>query len=208
MAAALVGPAAAQGDAARGEYLAKAGGCVACHTESGENAVRFAGGPRPEDPFRHLLRPEHHAASAGRHRALDRGRLRARDARRAASGRRELLSAFPYPSYTLITDADLRDLWSYLRALPPSEKANRPHELDFPFGWRFLVSPWKWLFFTPGPFAPDPQATPEVNRGAYLVRALGHCGECHHAAQRPRRLGPRPASRRGAAGRTGSASRT
>lgn len=179
LAAALVGPAAAQGDAARGEYLAKAGGCVACHTESGENAVRFAGGRALKTPFGTFYGPNitpHPQAGIGRWTEADFVRAM-RDGRRPDGA--NYFPAFPYPSYTLITDADLRDLWSYLRALPPSEKANRPHELDFPFGWRFLVSPWKWLFFTPGPFAPDPQATPEVNRGAYLVRALGHCGECH-----------------------------
>ena len=55
----------------------------------------------------------------------------------------------------------------------------RQHDLRFPFGWRFTVTFWKWLFFTPGPFTGIPGATPAVNRGAYLVQALGHCGECH-----------------------------
>ena len=35
------------------------------------------------------------------------------------------------------------------------------------------------LFFTKGPFRPDPHADDAANRGAYLVTALGHCGECH-----------------------------
>jgi mono/diheme cytochrome c family protein len=87
--------------------------------------------------------------------------------------------AFPYPSYTKITDADLRDLWAFLRSLPPSARASKPHELRFPYRWRFLVRGWKWLYFTPGPFAPDPKASATVNRGAYLVQGLGHCGECH-----------------------------
>jgi mono/diheme cytochrome c family protein len=87
--------------------------------------------------------------------------------------------AFPYPSFTKIADADLRDLWAYLRTVPPSNRASRPHELRFPFGWRFAVTFWKWLFFSPGPFAGIPGASPTVNRGAYLVHALAHCGECH-----------------------------
>ena len=48
-----------------------------------------------------------------------------------------------------------------------------------PFGWRFLVPLWKALYFTPGPFRPDPGRSGQWNRGAYLVTALGHCGECH-----------------------------
>jgi mono/diheme cytochrome c family protein len=87
--------------------------------------------------------------------------------------------AFPYPSFTLIADADLRDLWAYLKSLPPSGKPSRAHELRFPFGYRFLVAAWKWVFFSPGRFVDDPGRSRELNRGAYLVRALGHCGECH-----------------------------
>ena len=69
-------------------------------------------------------------------------------------------------------------MWAYLRTLPPSSRASQAHDLRFPFGLRFLVTGWKWLFFTPGPFA-DEARTAVVNRGAYLVEALGHCGECH-----------------------------
>jgi mono/diheme cytochrome c family protein len=87
--------------------------------------------------------------------------------------------AFPYASFTRIADADLRDLWSYLRSLKPAERPSRPHELGFFFRWRFLLVIWKWLFFTPGPFIPEPAKSALLNRGAYLVRALGHCGECH-----------------------------
>jgi mono/diheme cytochrome c family protein len=87
--------------------------------------------------------------------------------------------AFPYPSFTKITDADLKDLWAYLRSLPPSSRASQPHDLRFPFGWRPLLWGWKWLFFKPGAFAPQPGASAELNRGAYLVQALGHCSECH-----------------------------
>jgi len=70
-------------------------------------------------------------------------------------------------------------LWAYLRTLPPSDRANRAHDLRFPFGWRFLVGFWKFLYFEPGPMAPDPSRSAVLDRGAYLVNALGHCGECH-----------------------------
>ncbi|MCL4801972.1 MAG: cytochrome c [Burkholderiales bacterium] len=179
LAAASAGPASAQGDAKRGEYLAKAGGCVACHTEERKDAVRFAGGRALKTPFGTFYGPNitpHADAGIGRWTEADFVRAM-REGRRPDGA--SYFPAFPYPSYTLITDADLRDLWAYLRTLPPSDKASRAHDLDFPFGWRFLVAAWQWLYFTPGPFAPDPQARPAVNRGAYLVRALGHCGECH-----------------------------
>ncbi len=87
--------------------------------------------------------------------------------------------AFPYASFSGMSDADIRDLWAYLRALPASDRANRSHELRFPFGWRWLIIPWKWLFFAPQPVAANPQAGAAPNRGAYIAGALAHCTECH-----------------------------
>ena len=87
--------------------------------------------------------------------------------------------AFPYPSFTKIVDSDLRDLWAYLRTLPPSAQPSKEHDLWFFFGWRWLVTFWKWFFFNPGAFANIAGLSDAANRGAYLVQALGHCGECH-----------------------------
>lgn len=90
-----------------------------------------------------------------------------------------LYPVFPYTSFTKISDADLRDMWAYLRTVPPVAQPNRPHEIRFPFSFRPLLIVWKWLNFTPGPFQPDPAKPAELERGAYLVEALAHCGECH-----------------------------
>ena len=175
---ACVASASAQGDPKRGGYLAKAGGCVGCHT-AGEKDPPFAGGRALKTPFGTFFGPNitpHPQAGIGRWTEAD--FINAIRYGRRPDGA-HYFPAFPYPSFTLIADSDLRDLWAYLRTLPPSNRANQQHELRFPFGWRFLVTGWKWLFFTPGPFATIPGATPVINRGAYLVRALGHCGECH-----------------------------
>ena len=169
----------AQGDARRGEYLAKAAGCVGCHTEAKERAVPYAGGRELKTPFGTFYGPNitpHQSAGLGRWSEADFVRA-IREGLRPDGA--HYFPAFPYPSFTRIADGDLRNLWAYLRSLPPSPRANREHDLRFPFGWRFLVTGWKWLFFTPGALASDPGRKPEVNRGAYLVQALGHCGECH-----------------------------
>ena len=169
----------AQGDAKRGEYLAKAGGCLGCHSEEKERAVPFAGGRALKTPFGTFYGPNitpHPEAGIGRWSEADFTRAM-REGRRPDGS--NYFPAFPYPSFTLITDADLRDLWAYLRSLPPSARQSEPHELGLLYRWRFLVGMWKWLFFTPGPFAPDPGKSAQLNRGEYLVRALGHCGECH-----------------------------
>jgi mono/diheme cytochrome c family protein len=173
------GSACAQGDAKRGQYLAQAGGCLACHTEDNKGATPFAGGRALKTPFGTFYGPNitpDQQAGIGRWTEADFIRAMRYGERRDGSN---YFPAFPYPSFTRITDADLRDLWAYLRTLPPSGRANQAHDLRFPFGWRFPVTIWKWLFFTPGPFADDPAVSPTVNRGAYLVRALGHCSECH-----------------------------
>ena len=86
---------------------------------------------------------------------------------------------FPYPSFTKITDADAQAIKAYLFSLPAVRQANRAHDVSFPFSWRFLQNIWKLLFFTPGPFRPAPERSEAYNRGAYLVTALAHCGECH-----------------------------
>jgi mono/diheme cytochrome c family protein len=169
----------AQGDAKRGEYLAKAGGCLGCHTEEKEKAAPFAGGRALKTPFGTFYGPNitpHPQAGIGSWSEADFARAM-REGRRPDGS--NYFPAFPYPSFTLTTDADLRDLWAYLRSLPPNARQSEPHDLGLLYRWRFLVTPWKWLFFTPGPLAPDPAKSAQLNRGAYLVQALGHCGECH-----------------------------
>lgn len=171
-----------EADARRGEYLAKAAGCLGCHTEKRDNKEGiepYAGGRAIKTPFGTFYGPNltpHPVAGLGRWSEADFLRAMREGVRPDGA---HYFPAFPYPSFTRITDADLRDLWAYLRSLPPSARANQPHELRFPFGWRALVGPWKRLFFSPGAFAGDAVRSPEINRGAYLVQALGHCGECH-----------------------------
>ena len=170
---------AGQGDVKRGEYLAKAGGCLGCHTAAKPGSTPFAGGRELKTPFGTFYGPNitpHPQAGVGRWTEAD-FRRAMREGRRPDGA--NYFPAFPYPSFTGINDADLRDLWAYLRSLPQSSQASREHDLPFYFRWRFLLTFWKWLFFTPGPFAPIPGASEVVNRGAYLVQALGHCGECH-----------------------------
>lgn len=184
----------AQGDAKRGAYLAKAAGCAGCHTEKKDGAVPYAGGRELKTPFGTFYGPNitpHPDAGIGRWSEADFLRALREGVRPDGA---HYFPAFPYPSFTQITDADARDLWAFFRALPPDARNNRPHELRVPYGWRFLVGPWKWLYFTPGPLAADAARPTALNRGAYLVEALGHCGECHTprnflgGTQRDRRL--------------------
>ena len=173
------GCAQAQGDARRGEYLAKAGGCVGCHTEEKEGAQPFAGGRALKTPFGTFYGPNITPdATAGLGRWTEADFVRAMRLGDRPDGA-NYFPAFPYTSFTKITDGDLKDLWAYLRTLKPSARASQPHDLRFPYSWRWLITIWKWLFFTPGPYVAPANAPALAARGGYLVEALGHCGECH-----------------------------
>lgn len=164
---------------ARGAYLALAGNCMTCHTERGGRP--YAGGRGLATPFGTVyasnLTPDDDTGlglwSADHFwRALHHGRSR---------DGRLLYPAFPYPSYTLVTRADADALYAYLRSLPPVRQPNRPHDLRFPYNTQPALAVWRAMFFRPANHADEAGRTAEWNRGAYLVRGLGHCAACHEA---------------------------
>ena len=162
-----------------GEYLALAGDCIACHTARG--GAPYAGGRAIDTPFGRVystnLTPDPQTG-LGRWspdefwRALHNGR---------SKDGRLLYPAFPYPNFTRVTRADADAIFAYLRSLPPIAQPGRPHELRFPYDNAVALALWRALFFQPGVFAAEPAKDPEWNRGAYLVRGLGHCDACHAA---------------------------
>jgi mono/diheme cytochrome c family protein len=90
-----------------------------------------------------------------------------------------LYPAFPYTSYRHMQLGDVRDLFAYLKTLPPVAGKPAGHHLSFPFNIRRLLGGWKLLFLRGGPFVPDAAQSAQWNRGAYLVTGPGHCAECH-----------------------------
>ncbi len=161
----------------RGEYLVRAGNCFSCHTAVGGQPL--AGGRAIATPFGTFYSPNITPdPETGIGRWTDAEFLKAlREGARPDGA--NYFPVFPYPSFTRITDNDALAIKAYLFSLPPVRQDNRPHDVRFPFSWRFLQTGWKLLFFTPGPFQPAPERSAAYNRGAYLVTALAHCGECH-----------------------------
>jgi mono/diheme cytochrome c family protein len=165
----------------RGAYLAKAGNCAACHTARG--GAPFAGGSGIATPFGTVytsnLTPDRSGLGdwtpAEFWRALHNGRSR---------DGHLLYPAFPYPSYTQVTRDDSDALFAYLRSLPAVAQPNRPHALRFPYDSQAALAVWRALYFKPGSYVPDAKQDAEWNRGAYLVRGLGHCIACHGARNR------------------------
>jgi mono/diheme cytochrome c family protein len=176
----LLGSAAAAAESdtvERGDYLVRAGGCVSCHTAA--DGLKLAGGRALATPFGTFYGPNITPdPETGIGRWTDAQFLRAlREGVRPDGA--NYFPVFPYPSFTGITDSDALAIKAYLFSLPAVRRQNRPHDVPFPFSWRFLQTGWKLLFFTPGPFRPAPERSAAYNRGAYLVTALAHCGECH-----------------------------
>ncbi len=164
---------------ARGEYIFTAAGCTSCHTDSKHKGAFLAGGVALPSPFGTFYGPNitpNPTYGIGRWSEAD--FIRAVREGTGPDGD-QLFPAFPYTSFTKMSDADVKDLWAYLRTVPPAATPSKPHEVSFPFNLRIGVFFWKMLFFTAGRFEADPSRSPEINRGAYLVQALSHCGECH-----------------------------
>ena len=166
----------------RGRYLLYAGGCITCHTDAKTLKAKgpiLGGGEALKTPFGTFYGPNitpHKDMGIGRWREAD--FVRAMRQGRSPSGH-NYFPSFPYTSFTKITDDDLKALWAYMRTLKPVDRPSRRHDLNFPFNSRFMVRFWKWLNFRRGPTLPDKARSKQWNRGAYLVTALGHCGECH-----------------------------
>lgn len=178
--AGAVGATADSDAVARGKYVFTAADCYGCHTDEKGGGKPLAGGRALATPFGTFYPPNITPdPTYGIGRWSDADFIRAMRHGRRPDGA-PLYPAFPYTSFTRMTDRDLLDLKAYLFSLDPVAKPNRPHDLSPPFSWRFTLAAWQKLFLTdPGPRGDDPSKPPEWNRGRYLVDALGHCGECH-----------------------------
>ncbi len=174
------GPSGASADIVkRGEYLAHAGDCVACHTQPGDKL--FAGGRAMPTPFGTLYSPNITAddqTGIGKWTADEFYQMMHTGRSRDGS---LLYPAMPYGAYTKVTRADSDAIFAYLRSVPPVNQPNRPHEMRFPYNNRELLLGWRTLYFREGEYQADPTRSVEWNRGAYLVQGLGHCSMCHTA---------------------------
>jgi mono/diheme cytochrome c family protein len=162
---------------ARGEYITRMADCEACHTAKG--GASFAGGRAFVLPFGTIYTPNITPdADTGIGKWSDAQFIKAVHKGISADGSR-LYPAFPYASYTLLTDEDVTAIKAYLFSLKPVKQVNRPNTFVFPFNQRWLMAFWSAFFDRDQRFRPIPEQAPAWNRGAYLVEAAGHCGECH-----------------------------
>ncbi len=160
-----------------GEYLARAGNCLGCHTTRGGQP--YAGGRELPTPFGTFVTPN---ITPDRESGI--GSWSANDFWRAlhhGKGRdgRALYPAFPYTEYTKVTRDDSDAIFAFLQTLTPASQKTAPDRLDFPYNQRSLLYVWRALYFKAGTYRSVTTQSDEWNRGAYLVQGLGHCNACH-----------------------------
>lgn len=166
------------GDATRGEYLIRLGGCVTCHTDGKNGGAELAGGAGLATQFGTFYPPN---ITASKTEGIGNWTL-ATFAKAMSDGEGpegHYYPAFPYDSYTLMSDQEIADLYAALQARPAVDTPSTPHAIGFPFNIRLAMAGWKHLFFTPQRFEPDPSRSAEWNRGRYIVFGPGHCVACH-----------------------------
>lgn len=162
----------------KGEYLARLGDCMACHTVKGK--PDYAGGLAIESDLGTIystnITPdkEHGIGNYTEEQfanAVRKGVL--------LDGTR-LYPAMPYPDYAKITDEDIHALYAYfMQGVKASSEQPAETDLSFPFNQRWGMRFWNLFFTSDKPFQPIGGASEQVNRGAYIVESLGHCGSCH-----------------------------
>ena len=174
-----VPPLAADDVMRQGEYLFRAAGCANCHSDEKNKGAPLAGGRALDTPFGTFYSPNitpDPETGIGRWSEAD----FVRALREGLDDKgNHLYPAFPYTSYTQLTDADLHAIRIYLFNQKPVRQTNKPHELPWYLRSRASLRIWKILFFNPAPFQPQPDNSAAWNRGAYLATAVAHCGECH-----------------------------
>jgi mono/diheme cytochrome c family protein len=167
----------------KGKYLTEAADCQACHTTAGGKA--FAGGRAFDTGFGILYSPNITAdKETGIGTWSDADFVRAVHNGIAKDGS-HLYPAFPYESYTALTDEDVKAIKAYLFSLEPVHAETPQNRMMFPANQRWLMAFWSFFYNPAKRFEPHTDRSPEWNRGAYIVEALAHCGDCHT----PRNLG-------------------
>lgn len=165
----------------RGEYLAKMGDCISCHTDVKGDTPAYAGGLPIATPFGTFYSPNITPdKETGIGTWSEQDFIRALKEGRDPQGR-NYFPVFPFVYFANVTDDDARALYAYFMSLPPVHQPNK--SLPFPFnvpGARFTLWGWDLLFFYPNAtFKPDPEQSSAWNRGKYIVDGLGHCSMCH-----------------------------
>jgi len=165
---------------ANGKEMFYAGGCPACHAVPGhEDRTRLGGGLGLKSPYGTFYAPNISPDPQDGIGLWSAAEFVTAVMKGTSPEGTHYFPAFPYPSYQRMKVEDVRDMFAFLRTLPPVKGRVRDHDVQFPFNIRRLLGGWKFLFLDGKPFTPDPAQSAQWNRGAYLVNGPSHCAECH-----------------------------
>lgn len=160
----------------KGEYLAIAGDCYACHTL--DNGQQYGGGVPFKTPFGTI-----YSKNISSDTNFGIGKYSYEEfsdaIRKGVSKRGNLYPAMPYDSFHLITDEDTKALYAYFMSTKAVQQKNKKDEMMFPFNIRFGIKAWSLINLKDQTFKENSQKSKAYNRGDYLVNSLGHCGACH-----------------------------
>ena len=161
----------------RGKYLTQLAGCISCHTT--EDGPFLAGGLELKTAFGTFITPNITAdVLFGIGGWSEQDFIRALRFGQSPNGK-YYYPAFPYTSYTALTQQDMLDIKAYIFSLPTSEKLNQTHQLPFPISLRIAALGWNFINFYEDEFEYYPEVSVTYNRGDYLINHLIHCQECH-----------------------------
>lgn len=167
------------GNVNRGAYLARASGCIACHTDIEGKGKPLAGGPPLKTPFGDFIAPNlttdpeygiGHWTAEQFARAVRQG---------IAPDGTPYYPAFPYEFYRGFSDQDIADLWAAFQTVPAVSAAAPDHDLSFPFNQRRGLHLWQNRFSYKADSGADDNRSERYNRGKYLVEVAAHCAACH-----------------------------
>jgi mono/diheme cytochrome c family protein len=167
-------------DLANGKEMFLAGGCSSCHAvPRQDDSTKLGGGLGLVSSFGTFYVPNISADAKDGIGGWTEAQFVTALTKGSSPDGEHLFPIFPYTSYQRIKFDDLRDLFSYIKTLPPVAGKVRDHDLPFPYNVRRLVGGWKLLYLDGGSITSDPAQSAQWNRGAYLVNGPGHCAECH-----------------------------
>ncbi|QDD64106.1 cytochrome c [Herbaspirillum seropedicae] len=162
----------------RGEYLAIAGDCAACHSQKGR--APFSGGHPISSPLGTIYSTNITPSKTAGIGSYTRDQFAAALRQGVRADGSQLYPAMPYTAYARLNDEDVTALYTYfMQGVAAVDQAAPATDLPFPFNIRLSMKAWNWLFLDKKPFEPDPSQSAQWNRGAYLVQGLAHCSTCH-----------------------------
>ncbi len=167
-------------DLANGKTMFLAGDCSACHaTPMQADATRLGGGLGLVSKFGTFYVPNISSDAKDGVGGWTEAQFVTAVTKGTSPEGEHFYPIFPYASFQRMKPDDVRDLFAYIKTLPPVAGKVRDPDVPFPLNIRRGVGLWKLLYLDGKTFKPDPSKSAQWNRGAYLVNGPEHCAECH-----------------------------